>query len=141
MRLKLTGLAFFVFALSAVIAPYLFVDGLSQRSPDAIELNATRQYVLERVPLRLFTLDDDLAFLRVTDLNEPRKIYRSPLFPIEAFDMKQAFDFGRLGTAFLEFDSENKSFVFHSEHPGEHWLNRFVANVPYSVQPTSESGK
>ncbi|RIJ12356.1 hypothetical protein DXT77_05010 [Pseudomonas sp. 91RF] len=141
MRLKWICLGIFTFLLSAVIVPYIFVDGLSQRSPDVIDLSATRQYVLERVPFRLFPFDDNLAFLRVTDLNEPRKIYRSPLFEIKEIDMEQAFGSGRIGTPFLEFSVEKKSFVIHSTYLREHWLNRFVANAPYSVEPIVESGK
>ncbi|WP_192562871.1 hypothetical protein [Pseudomonas gozinkensis] len=141
MRSKWICLGIFTFLLSAVIVPYIFVDGLSQRSPDIIELSATRQYVLERVPLRLFPFDDNLAFLRVTDLNEPRKIYRSPLFEIKEIDMGQAFGSRRIGTPFLEFSVEKKIFIIHSVYRGEHWLNRFVANAPYSVEPVVESGK
>lgn len=141
MGLKLICLGVFTFLLSALIVPYVFLDGLSQRSPDVIELSATRQYVLERVPLRLIPFDNNLAFLRVTDLNEPRKIYRSPLFEIKEIDMGQAFGSRRIGTPVLEFSVEKKVFIIHSTYWGEHWLNRFVANAPYSVEPIVESGK
>ncbi|RON03971.1 hypothetical protein [Pseudomonas brassicacearum] len=141
MRLKMICFAIFVFLLSAGVAPYIFVDGLSQRSPDVVKISATRQYVVERVPLRLFPFDENLAFLRVTDLNEPRKIYRSPLFEIEEADMRKTFDSGRIGTSFLEFSIERKSFIFHSEYLRDYWLNRFVANAPYSVESIVESGK
>ncbi|MCF5167024.1 hypothetical protein GIW45_23885 [Pseudomonas congelans] len=141
MRSKLIGLTISAFLFSVGVSFYTFVDGLSQRSPDEIHLSVTRQYILEKVYLRLFFVDCDLAFVRVTDLNEPRKIYRSPLFFGGEFDVKELFISGRLGTSFLEFSAEKKSFIFHSKQLRDSWLNRFVANTPYSVESTVRGGE
>jgi hypothetical protein len=141
MRFKLLFLTLCAFLLSAGLAFYVFVDGLSQRRPDVIELSATRQYILERVPLRVFFFGEDLAYLRVTDQDEPKIIYRSPLSPIGQLDMNLVAGPGKIGVSTVDFNTDKKYFVFHVKQWKEHWLNRFVSNTPYSVEPPVESSK
>jgi len=139
MRFKPLFLVLCAIPLSAGLAFYIFLDGLSQRRPDIIELSASRQYILERVPLRVFFSEGELAYLRMTDLDEPKFIYRSPLYPIGQLDMSFVTIPGKISSSTVDFNTEKKYFVFRADQWKEHWLNRFVSNTPYSIEPPVES--
>lgn len=134
MRLKWILLAVPTVLLSAGLAFYLFVDGLSQHRPDVIELSKTRQYIVERVPLSVPFSGENLAYLRVSDQDEPSKIYRSPLYPVRQLEMKSSARPGMIGLATVDFNTTEKSFVFYGRGWKEHWLNRFVSNTAYRTE-------
>ena len=118
---------------------YSFVDNLSQRRPDVVELSYSKQYIVERVPFISLFSGEALSYLRVTDQDAPEYIYRSPLYPTRLLEMQVSEVKGALSIPNVEFLTSEKKFVFHSQRWEDHWMNRFVSNTPYAVEPLSKS--
>ncbi|MGF6150710.1 hypothetical protein [Pseudomonas fluorescens] len=141
MRFRITCLILLAALVVGALSFYSFVDNLSQRRPDVIELSYSRQYIVERVPFTSLFFGEALSYLRVTDQDSPSYIYRSPLYPTRLLDMQVSEGDGKLSIPSVEFLTSEKKFVFHSQHWEDYWMNRFVSNTSYSVETLSGSGK
>lgn len=81
MPLRIAGLVLSATLMFGVLSFYSFIDNLSVRRPAVIELSDSRQYIVERVDFPSLFFGEDFSYLRVTDQDAPKYIYRSPLYP------------------------------------------------------------
>lgn len=123
------------------ISFYLFVDNLSQRRPDVIELSDSRQYIVERVPFPSLLSGEALSYLRITDQDAPQHVYRSPLYPTTLLKVHVNESKGKVSIPNVEFLTSEKKFIFHAQHWVGYKMNEFVSNTPYVVEPLNENEK
>lgn len=141
MRLKIAFIILLTSLMVGLLALYSIVDNLSQRRPDVVELSPSRQYIVERVPFDFSFFGESLSYLRVTDQDAPKYIYRSPLYPTRLLEMRVNESKGKIGIPNIDFLTDRKKFIFHAQHLEEYRLNRLISNTAYSVEPLSGSGK
>lgn len=141
MRLKIACMVLLSSLLIGGVVFYFFVESLSQRRPDVIELSSSRQYIVERVPFISLFFTEPLSYLRITDQDSPEHVYRSPLYPTRLLEMQLSEDKGALRISDFAFLTGEKRFIFYSRQWKDHWMNRFVSNAPYSIEYLDESGK
>ncbi|PAU55484.1 hypothetical protein BZL43_18430 [Pseudomonas sp. PICF141] len=141
MRSVITCLMLLMSLMVGVLSFYSFVDNLSQRRPDIIELSYSRQYIVERVPFPSLFSGEALSYLRITDQDAPKYTYRSPLYPTRLLEMQVNEATGKLSIPNVEFLTSEKKFIFHAQRWEDYRMNYFVSNTPYVVEPSSESEK
>ncbi|WP_161468978.1 hypothetical protein [Pseudomonas syringae] len=141
MRFRSARLVLSASLMLVALSFYFVDDNLSQRRPDVIELSYSKQYIVERVPFVSLFSGKALSYLRVTNQDSPEYIYRSPLYPTRLLKMQVSEVEGRVSIPNVEFLISEKKFIFHSQRWEEYWMNRFVSNTSYAVEPLSESGE
>ena len=141
MRLKTAGLILSATLIIGALWFYLFVDNLSVRRPDVIELTDSRQYIVERVHFPSFFFGEDLSYLRIVDQDAPKYIYRSPLYPTRLLVLQVKESKGRVSVPNIEFLTTEKMFVFHDRRWEDRAMNYFVSNTSYVVESLSEGDK
>lgn len=141
MRFRIACLVLLASLILGALSFYSVVDNLSQRRPDVIELSYSKQYIVERVPFTTLLSGEALSYIRVTDQDAPEYIYRSPLYPTRLLEMQVSEVKGEVSIPNVEFLTSEKKFIFHSQRWEDYWMNRFVSNTSYAVEPLSGSGE
>ncbi|WP_265534736.1 hypothetical protein [Pseudomonas saponiphila] len=96
------------------------------------QVSPSGRFVMENVRVdRIFFLRG-MAYLRVIDTQAPEKVYRTPLYDTQSLDMRVFESDHEVGVYWIKFDWRKKLFVISMPEWGEHWMNVFVSNTPYS---------
>lgn len=139
MRFRIACMVLLASLTIGALSVYLFVDNLSVRRPDVIELTDSRQFIVERVPFPSLFFGEDLSYLRVTDQDAPKYIYRSPLYPTKLLTMQLNESKRKVSVPNIDFLIVEKKFVFHAHRWVDYTMNHFVSNTPYVVESLNES--
>ncbi|QXH47784.1 hypothetical protein KSS93_07715 [Pseudomonas xanthosomatis] len=75
------------------------------------------------------------GYLRVVNINDPKEVYRSPLYDWESVDMGSREYEDGVGIRWLTFHKEKKDFDIAMPDWQESWQNLFISNTPYTVFP------
>lgn len=118
---------------SLVIAVAFVVNGVLSRAPDISKKSPSGQYLIESIPASSLLTPRDSVYLRFTDLNNPARTYRTPLFSDVSLDMNADEDDEAVGVVFIELDKGSKEFTLALSNPRKHWLDLFISNTPYKV--------
>ncbi|BBN65835.1 MULTISPECIES: hypothetical protein [Pseudomonas] len=124
---------FLVLITGLAIAIAFLVSSILGRVPDVSKKSPSGDYLIESVPASSLLTPRDAVYLRFTDLRNPDKIYRTPLFSDISLDMQADEDQNTVGVIFIEFNKKSKKFTLALPNPREHWLDFFVSNTPYKV--------
>lgn len=138
MPLRIAGLVLSATLIFGALSFYSFIDNLSVRRPAVIELSDSRQYIVERVDFPSLFFGEDFSYLRVTDQDAPKYIYRSPLYPTRLLLLQVNEGEGRVSVPNIDFLTAEKIFVFHDRRWMDHAMNYFVSNTPYVVESLGE---
>ncbi|MCX2543531.1 hypothetical protein [Pseudomonas sp. COW5] len=111
------------------------VDAMLGFPASTAKKSPSGRYTIENVRVgRIFMLGG-MAYLRITDVQNPREIYRTPLYDTQSLDMRAFEDDSQVGITWIEFDKKNKTFRISMPQWEESWLNPFISNTPYEVIP------
>ncbi|MHC8369318.1 hypothetical protein ACYZT2_00525 [Pseudomonas sp. MDT1-85] len=89
------------------------------------------RYIIENVRVgRIVTLGG-MAYLRVTDREHPKEVYRTPLYSTQSLDMQSVENDKMVGVSWLYFNKNEKTFDIAMPRWEWHWLNIFISNTPY----------
>lgn len=128
--------------IAALLTFYLWLDGLSVLRPDVIELSYSRQFIVERVPVNVLFPAEKMSYLRVTDQDHARDVYRSPLCPTRLLDMTVTETVERVGLPHVSFYIKGKYFVLDASCWEDSWLNGFISNTVHKIKvPVGERYK
>ncbi|AGI22657.1 hypothetical protein H681_03875 [Pseudomonas sp. ATCC 13867] len=75
----------------------------------------------------------NLVYLRIRDSQAPHTVFRTPLFEDRYTDMRPHEDDTTVGTYWIDFDKQKRSFEIGVPEWRENWLNTFISNAPYSI--------
>lgn len=128
--------------IAALLIFYLWLDGLSVLRPDVIELSYSRQFIVERVPVNGLFAAEKMSYLRVTDQDHARDVYRSPLCPTRLLDMTVTETAERVALPHVSFYIRGKYFVLNASCWEDSWLNGFISNTVHKIKaPVGERYK
>lgn len=96
---------------------------ISIRSPSG-------RFILQSVPLAPWS---DLAYLRITDTQNPQSVFRTPLYDKQYTDMRPHEDEWTVGTYWIDFDKQERTFEIGVPEWRDSWLNGFISNTPYWI--------
>ncbi|OLU28804.1 hypothetical protein BVH03_12140 [Pseudomonas sp. PA15(2017)] len=120
--LLIASCAVFTYGVNAMLG---YPASSSQVSPSG-------RYVMESVRVdRVFMLGG-MGYLRVIDTQEPRRVYRTPLYDTQSLDMRVFEDDVEVGVTWIDFDKKHKEFAISMPQWKGNWLNVFVSNTPYT---------
>ncbi|EPL05208.1 hypothetical protein [Pseudomonas sp. CF161] len=97
------------------------------------------RYVLQLVQAgNLFIPFRHLGYLQVVDLQNPQRVYRSPLIYSDSLDMRVWESARELSIFGVIFNTETKTYFIQWRDWEPHWLNWFISNTPYGVCSDAE---
>ncbi|EJM68148.1 hypothetical protein PMI30_01594 [Pseudomonas sp. GM50] len=111
----------------------LFIRNLINNQAYLIQISPSGRYIMENVGVGRWWYWNDMAYLRVIDRQHPEKVYRTPLYEMDSFDMRAFEDEKEVGIVWIYFDLVNKAFTVHMPQWKPHWLNYFISNTPYEA--------
>lgn len=112
------------------------IRGAINSAGDVSGISPGGGYLVENVPLaRVLSTSGDMAYLRITDLKNPERVFRSPLYLVQSLDMRMEEDGGTLGIVWVEFNKKEERFTLAIPEWRENWLSSFISNTPYVVIP------
>lgn len=76
-----------------------------------------------------------MAYLRITDLQQNKKIFRTPLYSTQSLDMRDFEDSESVGIYWIMFYKDKEIFSIGMPQWRAHWLNWFISNTPYEIVP------
>lgn len=89
------------------------------------------RYIIENVRVgRIVTLGG-MAYMRVTDRDHPKEVYRTPLYSTQSLDMRPVENDKMVGISWMYFNKNEKTFDIAMPQWEWHWLNLFISNTPY----------
>ncbi|WP_064600469.1 hypothetical protein [Pseudomonas sp. DR 5-09] len=118
---------------SLIAAVILIVNGVLIRASDVSKKSPSGQYLIESVPAGSILTPRDSVYLRFTDLNDPGRVYRTPLFSDVSLDMSADEDEETVGVIFIALSKKSKQFTLALSNPRKHWMDFFISNTPYKV--------
>jgi len=125
----ITGLAI---ALMSFFGTQIY--GLINRQASSSVTSESGRYLMENVPVdSALVAFEDLAYLRITDKEFPKTVFRSPLYSKQSLDMRSYEDDTTVGIVWIDFLKRNQSFSIRVPDWKERWLNNFISNTPYEV--------
>lgn len=120
-----------VVAVFAAMLIYCVKAMLDYPSDVSVESPSGR-YVMQNVPVEKIFMLGGMAYLRVTDRQNPQKVYRTPLYDMQSLDMRPFENEQRVGISWIDFDQQAKTFTISMPQWKESWLNVFISNTPYT---------
>jgi len=120
-----------VVAVFAAMLIYCVNAMLDYPSDVSVESPSGR-YVMQNVPVEKIFMLGGMAYLRVTDRQNPQKVYRTPLYDMQSLDMRPFENEKRVGISWIDFDQQAKTFTISMPQWKESWLNVFISNTPYT---------
>ncbi|MBK5539271.1 hypothetical protein JFV28_11040 [Pseudomonas sp. TH05] len=119
----------------------VFIQQLSEvlnREPYTSRGSSGR-YLLQHVHAgNLFIPFRHLGYLQVVDLQNPQRVYRSPLIYDDSLDMRMSESARELSIFGVTFNTETKTYFIQWRDWEPHWLNWFISNTPYGVCSDAE---
>lgn len=110
------------------------INGLLNRQASSSVISISGRYLMENVPVdSALVAFEDLAYLRITDKEFPKTVFRSPLYSQQSLDMRSYEDDTTVGIVWIDFLKRNQSFSIRVPDWKERWLNNFISNTPYEV--------
>ncbi|WP_311968392.1 hypothetical protein [Pseudomonas baltica] len=73
------------------------------------------------------------AYLRLTEVQHPARVYRSPLMDADSLEMVGFETPNEVGVAWLTFYKSEHRFRVTIPQWTENWLNIFISNTPYEA--------
>lgn len=108
----------------------------TQLPPQTFVTSPMGGYRLENVRVDgPFFLFSNLAYLRIVDTTDPKRVYRSPLYNLESVDMSQFEDEKEVGIRWITLRKKEQDFTLGVPQWRECWQNLFISNTPYTVYP------
>jgi len=120
-------------SISLIIAVAFIVCGILSRAPDVSKKSPSGQYLIESVPASSLLTPQDSVYLKFTDLGNPGRVYRTPLFSDISLDMNANESDEMVSVVFIVLDKKKKEFTLALSNPRKHWLDLFISNTPYEV--------
>lgn len=120
-----------VVAVFAALLLYCVHAMLGYPSDVSVESPSGR-YVMQNVPVEKIFRLGGMAYLRVTDKQDPQKVYRTPLYDMQSLDMRPFENDNKIGISWIDLDKQAKIFTISMPQWEESWLNIFISNTPYT---------
>lgn len=102
------------------------------RSPGAELVSQSGRYKIESVNVLFPYIYDNYVYFRVTDLDNPSQIYRSPIVR-DGVDFHSFENAREVGVVWLGFNKRTHEFNVSFPEWQESWINPFISNTPYTV--------
>jgi hypothetical protein len=112
---------------------YLVIYNINREASDSF-LSRSGQYRIECVDVLFPFFYDRYVYFRFTELANPFRIYRSPVVKYN-IDLSSFESSKQVGVVWLGFDKETHRFTLGYPQWRESWINVFISNTPYTVQP------
>jgi hypothetical protein len=130
MRWKLACFSLVALLLGAVGVFWVVLDTLPLRRPDVIALSPSRQFIVERVPVKGLLTAEDVSYLRITNQDAPGKAKRSPLYPTQLLAMNVDETPEEVVIGRVHFNIKGEFFVLDNDLWSSNWLSRFIVSSP-----------
>jgi len=138
MKFKKTFLVLLIlFALGIGVFAQQLIDVLNRKPYSST--SPSGRYLLQHVRAgNLFIPFRHLGYLQVVDLQNPQRVYRSPLIYDDSLDMRMSESARELSIFGMQFNTATKTYFIQWRDWEPHWLNWFISNTPYGVCSDAE---
>ena len=127
----LTSVAIVVVLLLVIFAVAVY-ELLSRKAYVSV-VSPSGKYIIESVAGASLLTPRETVYLRFYERENPAHVYRTPLFPELALDMRAREDEAEVGVVFIYLDKKANTFSLALSRPDEHWMNRFISNTSYML--------
>jgi hypothetical protein len=97
-------------------------------------LSRSGKYRIECVDVLFPYVYNRYVYFRFTEVASPARVYRSPVVRYN-IDLSSFENSKQVGVVWLEFEKETHRFTLSYPQWHESWINVFISNTPYTVQP------
>ncbi|POA34901.1 MULTISPECIES: hypothetical protein [unclassified Pseudomonas] len=126
---------FFALVIGVILGFFVLVADVLNRESYVSNVSKSGRYKVEAVRAGPVLVSSNLIYLRFTDLEQPGKIYRTPLMSKTSLGMQSYEDKKVVGITWVDFDKSRRVFVLSIPNWKEHWANFFISNIAYEVIP------
>lgn len=122
-----------VFALVLGLISFLVRYNIDREASDSF-FSQSGKYRIECVDVLFPYVYNRYVYFRFTEIANPFRIYRSPVVRYN-IDLSSFENSRQVGVVWLDFDKETHRFTLGYPQWRESWINVFISNTPYTVQP------
>jgi hypothetical protein len=97
-------------------------------------LSGSGKYRIECVDVLFLYFYSQYSYFRFTEVSKPVRVCRSPVVR-DNIDLSSFEDSKQVEVVWLDFEKDTHRFTLGYPQWRESWINVFISNTPYTVQP------
>lgn len=112
---------------------YMVIFNINREASESF-LSGSGRYRIECVDVLFLYFYSQYAYFRFTEVSKPVRVYRSRVVR-DNIDLSSFEDSKQVGVVWLDFEKDTHRFTLGYPQWRESWINLFISNTPYTVQP------